>query len=97
MTPNDPQTTKRSVQTTTPFGGRKMTRRPIGLSVPYRKAKNMTKPINPKMTLAEFNDYVASEVHEAIYDDSEGRTIVVIRMLDLYALVNAVVRHAKEK
>ena len=57
----------------------------------------MTRPVNPKMTLAEFNEYVSAEQHEAIYEDSEGRVIVVIRMLDLYALVNDVVRHAKEK
>lgn len=49
------------------------------------------------MTLAEFNDYVSAQEHEAIYDDSEGRTIVVIRMLDLYALVNGVVKHAEKK
>jgi hypothetical protein len=49
------------------------------------------------MTLAEFADYVSNQQHEAIYDDSEGRTIVVIRMLDLYALVNGVVKHAEKK
>lgn len=49
------------------------------------------------MTLAEFNNYVRGEAHETIYDDSEGRTIVVIRMLDLYALVNGVLKHEKEK
>ncbi len=49
------------------------------------------------MTLAEFNDYVKGELHETIYDDSEGRVIVVIRMLDLFALVNDVVRREKEK
>jgi hypothetical protein len=57
----------------------------------------MTMPVKATMTLAEFNEYVTSQEHETVYDDSEGRTIVVIRMLDLYALVNAVVRHAKDK
>lgn len=57
----------------------------------------MTMPVKATMTLAEFNDYVTAQEHETVYEDSEGRTIVVIRMLDLYALVNAVVRHAKEK
>lgn len=42
------------------------------------------------MTLAEFEAEVrANVVYEAIYDDTEGRRIVVIRMLELYALVNA--------
>lgn len=49
------------------------------------------------MTLAEFADYVSNQQHEAIYDDSEGRTIVVLRMLDLYFLVNDVVKHAEKK
>lgn len=49
------------------------------------------------MTLAEFNEYVTSREHETVYEDSEGRVIVVIRMLDLFALVNDVVRRAKEK
>ena len=49
------------------------------------------------MTLAEFNDYVKAEQHEAVYEDSEGRVIVVIRMLDLFALVNDVVRREKQK
>lgn len=41
------------------------------------------------MTLSEFNDYFKQNaMHETIYDDSEGRRIVVIRMLDLYALMN---------
>jgi len=74
-----------------------MVRKPIGLSIPYRKVKPVSTQPKANMTLAEFNDYVTSQQHETVYDDSEGRTIVVIRMLDLYALVNDVVRHAKEK
>lgn len=43
------------------------------------------------MTLLEFNNYFKQHaMHEAIYDDSEGRRIVVIRMLDLYALMNRI-------
>lgn len=44
------------------------------------------------MTLADFNNYISAQTHETIYDDSEGRRIVVIRMLDLYALVNELVK-----
>lgn len=41
------------------------------------------------MTLAEFEaEFRANVVYEGIYDDTEGRRIVVIRMLELYALVN---------
>lgn len=41
------------------------------------------------MKLHQFDHYVTHHTeHEAIYDDSEGRRIVVIRMLDLYALFN---------
>lgn len=48
------------------------------------------------MTLLEFNDYFKQNaMHEAIYDDSEGRRIVVIRMLDLYSLVNDLTKKAK--
>ena len=41
------------------------------------------------MTLAEFEaEFRANVVYEAIYDDTEGRRIVVIRMMELYALMN---------
>lgn len=43
-----------------------------------------TKP----MKFTEFSKFVEGEQHEAIYDDSDGRRIVVIRMLDLYGLIN---------
>lgn len=43
------------------------------------------------MKLHQFDHYVEHyAMHEAIYDDSEGRRIVVIRMLDLYALMNRI-------
>ena len=42
------------------------------------------------MTLAEFEaEFRANVVYEGIYDDTEGRRIVVIRMLELYALMKA--------
>jgi hypothetical protein len=41
------------------------------------------------MTYEEFLKFVPSRcMHEAIYDDSDGRTILVIRMLDAYGMVN---------
>ena len=74
-----------------------MTRKPIGLSIPHRKVKPVSTQPKANMTLAEFADYVSNQQHEAIYVDSEGRTIVVLRMLDLYCLVNDVVKHAEKK
>ena len=49
------------------------------------------------MKLHEFEKQVRDNEHETIYDDSEGRTIVVVRLLDLYALVNKIMREEKEK
>ena len=41
------------------------------------------------MTYEEFLKFVPSRcMYEAIYDDSDGRTILVIRMLDAYGMVN---------
>ena len=41
------------------------------------------------MRYHEFMEFVEKEcMHEAIYDDSEGRRILVIRMLDAYLLAN---------
>ncbi len=40
------------------------------------------------MKFQEFCKFVENERHETIYEDSEGRRILVIRMLDLYALFN---------
>ena len=38
-----------------------------------------------RMTYEEFLDFVRAKcMYETIYDDSEGRTILVIRMLDAY-------------
>ena len=37
------------------------------------------------MTYEEFLDFVHAKcMYETIYDDSDGRTILVIRMLDAY-------------
>lgn len=48
------------------------------------------------MKLHQFDHYVTHHAeHEAIYDDSEGRRIVVIRMLDLYFLVNELIKKAQ--
>jgi len=40
------------------------------------------------MKFQEFYEFVEKEPHETIYDDSEGRRMIVIRMLDLYFLFN---------
>ena len=41
------------------------------------------------MTYEEFVNYVRSDcAYETIYDDSEGRPILVIRLLDAYGMVN---------
>jgi hypothetical protein len=42
------------------------------------------------MTLADFEKHVRERgVYETIYDDTEGRRIVVMRLLDMYALFNS--------
>jgi hypothetical protein len=41
------------------------------------------------MTYEEFLKFVPTKcMYETIYDDSEGRPILVIRMLDAYGMVN---------
>jgi len=41
------------------------------------------------MTYEEFLDFVPAKcMYETIYDDSDGRPILVIRMLDAYGMVN---------
>jgi hypothetical protein len=41
------------------------------------------------MTLEEFEQHIRQHaLYETIYDDSEGRAILVIRLLDAYALFN---------
>jgi hypothetical protein len=34
--------------------------------------------------------------HETIYDDSEGRRVLVIRLIDAYFMVNEVMKKEKE-
>jgi hypothetical protein len=42
------------------------------------------------MTLADFEKHVRERgIYETIYDDTEGRRIVVMRLLDMYALFNS--------
>jgi len=41
------------------------------------------------MTYEEFLNFVPSKcMHETIYDDSDGNTILVIRLLDAFSMVN---------
>ena len=41
------------------------------------------------MTYEEFLNFVPSKcMYETIYDDSDGRTILVIRLLDAFSMVN---------
>ena len=41
------------------------------------------------MTYEEFQEYVRAKcLYETIYSDSDGREILIIQMLDAYALVN---------
>ena len=41
------------------------------------------------MTFDEFYNFLEQQcMHEAIYTDSEGRDILVIRVLDAYAMLN---------
>jgi len=43
------------------------------------------------MTYEEFLEFVPAKcMHETIYEDSEGRLILVIEMLDAYSLINKV-------
>jgi len=45
------------------------------------------------MTYKEFNDTVKkSGEYEAVYEDSEGRLILVIRMIDAYGLISDCVK-----
>lgn len=41
------------------------------------------------MTLEEFRDYVVQNaMYETIYTDSEGQSILIITLLDAFALMN---------
>ena len=42
------------------------------------------------MNLADFEKHVRERaMYETIYDDTEGRRLVVMRLLDMYALFNS--------
>ncbi len=43
------------------------------------------------MTYQEFVQLVQHSMHETIYEDSEGRSILVIDLLDAFALANKLI------
>ena len=48
------------------------------------------------MTFQEFqNKLTEKAIYETIYDDTEGRRIVVIRLLDMYSLFNELTKDSK--
>lgn len=49
------------------------------------------------MNYKEFVQFVQSCMHEAIYEDSEGRSILVIDLLDAYSMVNKAVKEERER
>ena len=50
------------------------------------------------MTYEEFLEFVPAKcLYETIYDDSDGRTVLVIRMLDAYRMVTKVIEEAEQK
>jgi len=49
------------------------------------------------MTYEEFVKFVQSKcMHETIYEDSEGRSILVIDLLDAYGMVNKLIEAERE-
>ena len=49
------------------------------------------------MTYEEFVKFVQSKcMHETIYEDSEGRSILVINLLDAYGMVNKAIKEERE-
>jgi Ni2+-binding GTPase involved in maturation of urease and hydrogenase len=50
------------------------------------------------MTYEEFVKFVQSQcMHETIYEDSEGRSILVINLLDAYSMVNKAIKEEQER
>lgn len=49
------------------------------------------------MNYIEFEKLVLGSMYETLYNDTEGRDILVVRMLDLFAMVNEVEKQLKEK
>ena len=48
------------------------------------------------MTYQEFVQLVQHNMHETIYEDSEGRSILIIDLLDAYAMANNMVAAERE-
>ena len=49
------------------------------------------------MTYEEFVKFVQSKcMHEIIYEDSQGRSILVINLLDAYGMVNKAIKEERE-
>lgn len=49
------------------------------------------------MTYEDFEKFVREQcLYETIYDDSDGRRILVIRLLDAYSMINRI-NHQKHK
>lgn len=49
------------------------------------------------MTYEEFYKFVHKCMHETVYEDSEGRLILVISLLDAYSMVNKATKASEEK
>ena len=49
------------------------------------------------MTYQEFVQLVQHNMHETIYEDSEGRSILVIDLLDAFALTNKLIEAEREE
>ena len=50
------------------------------------------------MSYEEFVKFVQSQcMHEAIYEDSEGRSILVVELLDAYGMANKFIEAEREE
>jgi len=49
------------------------------------------------MTYQEFVQLVQHNMHETIYEDSEGRSILVIDLLDAFALTNKLIEAERKE
>ena len=49
------------------------------------------------MTYQEFVQLVQHNMHETIYEDSEGRSILIIDLLDAYSMANKMVAAERER
>ena len=48
------------------------------------------------MTYPEFEKLILNNMREVLYNDTEGRDILVIQMHDLFVMMNEVEKQAKE-